>query len=29
VLGSLPLMVVFLLTQRYLVSGLARGAVKG
>jgi arabinogalactan oligomer/maltooligosaccharide transport system permease protein len=29
VIGSLPLMFVFLLTQRYLVSGLARGAVKG
>ena len=29
VLGSLPLMVVFLLTQRYLVSGRARGADKG
>ena len=29
VIGSLPLMIVFLLTQRYLVSGLARGALKG
>jgi arabinogalactan oligomer/maltooligosaccharide transport system permease protein len=29
VMGSIPLMVVFLLMQRYLVAGLARGAVKG
>ena len=29
VLGSVPLMVVFMLMQRYLVAGLARGAVKG
>ncbi len=29
VLGSLPLMAVFMLMQRYLVAGLARGAVKG
>jgi ABC-type maltose transport system permease subunit len=29
VVGSIPLMVVFLVMQRYLVSGLARGAVKG
>ncbi len=29
VVGSLPLMVVFLLAQRFLVAGLARGAVKG
>jgi arabinogalactan oligomer/maltooligosaccharide transport system permease protein len=29
VLGSIPLMVVFMLMQRYLVAGLARGAVKG
>jgi arabinogalactan oligomer/maltooligosaccharide transport system permease protein len=28
VLGSVPLVVVFLLTQRYLVAGLTRGAVK-
>ena len=29
VMGSIPLMVVFMLMQRYLVAGLARGAVKG
>jgi arabinogalactan oligomer/maltooligosaccharide transport system permease protein len=29
VMGSIPLMIVFLLMQRYLVAGLARGAVKG
>jgi ABC-type maltose transport system permease subunit len=29
VLGSVPLMAVFMLMQRYLVAGLARGAVKG
>jgi arabinogalactan oligomer/maltooligosaccharide transport system permease protein len=29
VLGSLPLVVLFLLTQRFLVAGLTRGAVKG
>lgn len=29
VMGSVPLMVVFMLMQRYLVAGLARGAVKG
>ena len=29
VIGSLPLMLVFILMQRHLVSGLARGAVKG
>jgi arabinogalactan oligomer/maltooligosaccharide transport system permease protein len=29
VVGSLPLMIVFMLMQRNLVSGLARGAVKG
>jgi arabinogalactan oligomer/maltooligosaccharide transport system permease protein len=29
VLGSIPLMILFLLTQRYLVAGLTRGAVKG
>ena len=29
VIGSLPLMLVFIIMQRYLVSGLARGAVKG
>jgi arabinogalactan oligomer/maltooligosaccharide transport system permease protein len=29
VVGSLPLMLVFILMQRHLVSGLARGAVKG
>ncbi len=29
VLGSVPLVVLFLLTQRYLVAGLTRGAVKG
>jgi arabinogalactan oligomer/maltooligosaccharide transport system permease protein len=29
VLGSVPLMIVFMLMQRYLVAGLARGAVKG
>jgi arabinogalactan oligomer / maltooligosaccharide transport system permease protein len=29
VVGSLPLMLVFLVMQRYLVSGLARGAIKG
>jgi arabinogalactan oligomer / maltooligosaccharide transport system permease protein len=29
VVGSIPLMVVFMLMQRYLVAGLARGAVKG
>lgn len=29
VLGTVPLMIVFLLMQRHLVAGLARGAVKG
>jgi arabinogalactan oligomer / maltooligosaccharide transport system permease protein len=29
VMGSVPLMIVFMLMQRYLVAGLARGAVKG
>lgn len=29
VMGAIPLMVVFMLMQRYLVAGLARGAVKG
>jgi arabinogalactan oligomer/maltooligosaccharide transport system permease protein len=29
VVASVPLLIVFLLTQRYLVSGLARGAVRG
>jgi arabinogalactan oligomer/maltooligosaccharide transport system permease protein len=29
VMGAVPLMVVFMLMQRYLVAGLARGAVKG
>jgi arabinogalactan oligomer/maltooligosaccharide transport system permease protein len=29
VLGSVPLLTVFMLMQRYLVAGLARGAVKG
>lgn len=29
VLGSLPLMIIFLAAQRFLVAGLARGAVKG
>lgn len=29
VMGSIPVMVVFLIFQRYLVAGLARGAVKG
>jgi arabinogalactan oligomer / maltooligosaccharide transport system permease protein len=29
VLGSIPLMLVFIAMQRYLVSGLSRGAVKG
>lgn len=29
VLGSLPLLIVFLSAQRFLVAGLARGAVKG
>jgi arabinogalactan oligomer / maltooligosaccharide transport system permease protein len=29
VMGSIPLMIVFMLMQRYLVAGLARGAVKG
>jgi arabinogalactan oligomer/maltooligosaccharide transport system permease protein len=29
VVGSLPVMLVFMLMQRHLVSGLARGAVKG
>jgi arabinogalactan oligomer / maltooligosaccharide transport system permease protein len=29
VVGSLPLMIVFIFMQRHLVSGLARGAVKG
>jgi arabinogalactan oligomer/maltooligosaccharide transport system permease protein len=29
VLGSLPLLIVFMLAQRHLVAGLARGAVKG
>jgi arabinogalactan oligomer/maltooligosaccharide transport system permease protein len=29
VIGSLPLMLVFIVMQRHLVSGLSRGAVKG
>lgn len=29
VVASLPILIVFLLMQRYLVSGLARGAVRG
>jgi len=29
VLGSIPLMIIFLAAQRFLVAGLARGAVKG
>lgn len=29
VVGTVPLMIVFLLMQRHLVAGLARGAVKG
>lgn len=29
VMGAIPLMIVFMLMQRYLVAGLARGAVKG
>lgn len=29
VLGSLPLVIIFLVAQRFLVAGLARGAVKG
>ncbi|HEV3309563.1 MAG TPA: sugar ABC transporter permease [Chloroflexota bacterium] len=29
VVGSAPLLIVFLLAQRFLVAGLARGAVKG
>jgi arabinogalactan oligomer/maltooligosaccharide transport system permease protein len=29
VVGSLPVMIVFMVMQRHLVSGLARGAVKG
>jgi len=29
ILGAIPIMVVFLSLQRYLVSGLTRGAVKG
>jgi|SRR5579872_2677815 len=29
VLGSIPLMIVFLSAQRFLVAGLSRGAVKG
>jgi arabinogalactan oligomer/maltooligosaccharide transport system permease protein len=29
VVASVPIMIVFLLMQRYLVSGLARGAVRG
>lgn len=29
VVGSLPLMLVFIVMQRHLVAGLARGAVKG
>jgi arabinogalactan oligomer/maltooligosaccharide transport system permease protein len=29
ILGTVPLMLVFLATQRFLVAGLARGAVKG
>ena len=29
VLGSVPLMIVFLAAQKFLVAGLARGAVKG
>jgi arabinogalactan oligomer/maltooligosaccharide transport system permease protein len=29
VLGSVPLMIIFLAAQRFLVAGLARGAVKG
>jgi arabinogalactan oligomer/maltooligosaccharide transport system permease protein len=29
VLGTIPLMIIFLAMQRFLVAGLARGAVKG
>jgi arabinogalactan oligomer/maltooligosaccharide transport system permease protein len=29
VLGSIPLVLIFLAAQRFLVAGLARGAVKG
>jgi len=29
IIGAMPLMLVFLLSQRFLVAGLARGAVKG
>jgi arabinogalactan oligomer/maltooligosaccharide transport system permease protein len=29
VLGTVPLLIVFLMAQRFLVAGLARGAVKG
>jgi arabinogalactan oligomer/maltooligosaccharide transport system permease protein len=29
VVASVPILIVFLLMQRYLVSGLARGAVRG
>ena len=29
VLGSIPIMIVFFLAQRFLVEGLTKGALKG
>jgi ABC-type maltose transport system permease subunit len=29
VLGSIPILIIFFLAQRFLVEGLTRGAVKG